>query len=113
MKFFISQYEEEWNLLEKIKESCSDLVTHKESAKHLSLYGPGQPCKIAPASSARALLAKSQQYFNSRVLTAFAISASSTQARPQRMDNGTEQRDDEAGYRGSVLERLQATDGCV
>ena len=54
MKFFISQYEEEWNLLEKIKDSCSDLVTHKESAKHLSLYGPGQPCKIAPASSAHA-----------------------------------------------------------
>lgn len=45
MKFFIKQYEEEWALLDKIKESCSDLCAHKEKAKHLSLYGPGQPCK--------------------------------------------------------------------
>ena len=45
MKFFIRQYEDEWALLDKIKEACSDLCAHKEKAKHLSLYGPGQPCK--------------------------------------------------------------------
>ena len=45
MKFFIKQYEEEWKLLEKVKDSTSDLAEHKEKAKPLSLYGPGQPCK--------------------------------------------------------------------
>ena len=44
MKFFIAQYEEEWQLLDKIMQACSDLAEHKEKAKHLSLYGPGQPC---------------------------------------------------------------------
>lgn len=45
LKFFVAQYAEEVDLLEKVKEACSDLCAHKEKAKHLSLYGPGQPCK--------------------------------------------------------------------
>ena len=45
MKFFIKQYEEEWDLLDKIREATSNLVEHKEKAKPLSLYGPGQPSK--------------------------------------------------------------------
>lgn len=45
MQVFIAQYEEELGLLERVKDACEALVNHKESAKHLSLYGPGQPCK--------------------------------------------------------------------
>ena len=48
MKFFIAQYEQEWELLEKVKHASAELCTHKESAKHLSLFGPGQPSELFP-----------------------------------------------------------------
>lgn len=101
MKFFIAQYEEEWNLLEKIKESCSDLVTHKERAKHLSLYGPGQPCKLTTTATIPGV-----QNFDVGFLTDFPASANPAQARPQRMDDCSKQCHDEAGHCGGVSERL-------